>query len=77
MSNELQSIKIEGLKIKDNKSHNELLDNLKKQINEFIESNNKKVDEFKINHKKDIDVIDNKIKMINWKIYIIIKLIAI
>ena len=62
VKNDIINKKIEGLKIKNDKSHNEILDNLKEQIIGFIESNNKEVDEIKNNHKKDIDIINNKIK---------------
>ena len=56
------SKKFESIKIKDDKTNNKILDDLKEKINEFMESNNKIADEIKINHKKDIDNIDKQIK---------------
>ena len=49
VKNDIINKKIEGLKIKNNTTYNDILDNLKTQINEFIEKNNKEVNEIKQN----------------------------
>ena len=43
VKNDIINKKTEGLKIKDDKTHNKILDNLKEQINEFIQNNNKEM----------------------------------
>ena len=62
LKNELLNKKFESIKIKSDKSYNEMLDNLKKEINEFIENNNKEVDEIKNKQKKEIDNLNIQIK---------------
>ena len=62
LKNDLLNKKFESIKLKNNTSYNEILDNIKNEINEFIENNNKEVEEIKSKQKKDIENLNIQIK---------------